>query len=165
VKQVQADFPTESLIEWLPRHVEGFGQLESLAKFPGGQSNPTYRLSDGTMDCVLRRKPFGTLLPSAHAVDREYRVIAALHPTGFPVPRPYALCEDPQVIGATFYVMELVEGRVLWSGAMPDADPAERRATYEAMVDALAHLHSIAPGDVGLEDYGAPMTCGSSHSA
>lgn len=152
----QVDFPTEGLAEWLPRHVDGFAQLTSIAKFPGGQSNPTYRLSDGTMDCVLRRKPFGALLPSAHAVEREYRVIAALHPTGFPVPRPYALCEDTQVIGAAFYVMEMVEGRVLWSGAMPDADPAERRATYETMVDTLARLHAFAPNELGLENFGAP---------
>lgn len=156
MEQGQVDFPTDGLAEWLVRNVPGFGPLASIEKFPGGQSNPTYRLSDGTMACVLRRKPFGTLLPSAHAVEREYRVIAALHPTGFPVPRPYALCEDTDIIGAAFYVMEMVEGRVLWSGAMPDADPAERRATYEAMVDTLARLHSIDPAAVGLGDYGAP---------
>jgi aminoglycoside phosphotransferase (APT) family kinase protein len=156
VEQGQVDFATDKLTEWLPRHVAGFGRLRSIAKFPGGQSNPTYRLSDGAIDCVLRRKPFGALLPSAHAVEREYRVIAALHPTGFPVPRPYALCEDTEIIGAPFYVMEMVEGRVLWSGAMPDAEPAERRATYNAMVDTLARLHGIDPQAAGLADYGAP---------
>jgi aminoglycoside phosphotransferase (APT) family kinase protein len=156
VEQGQVDFATDGLARWLHRHVPGFGDLTSIEKFPGGQSNPTYRIGDGAMNCVLRRKPFGTLLPSAHAVEREYRVIAALHPTGYPVPRPYALCEDSDVIGAAFYVMELVEGRVLWSGAMPDADPAERRAAYMAMVDGLARLHSIVPEEVGLGDFGAP---------
>lgn len=152
----RVDIPTERLADWLPRHVEGFGALQSVAKFPGGQSNPTYRLSDGTRQCVLRRKPFGTLLPSAHAVDREYKVIAALHPEGFPVPRPYALCQDPEVIGADFYVMELVEGTVHWSGALPDMAPSERGATYEAMIATLARLHAIDPAAVGLADYGAP---------
>ncbi len=152
----KVDIPTQQLADWLPRHVEGFGRLDSVEKFPGGQSNPTYRLSDGSRECVLRRKPFGTLLPSAHAVEREYRVIAGLHPRGFPVPRPYALCEDPEVIGAAFYVMEPVDGTVHWSGALPDMDRAERRATYDAMIVTLARLHSIDPGAVGLADFGAP---------
>jgi len=105
---------------------------------------------------VLRRKPFGPILPSAHAVDREYRVIAGLHPTGFPVPRPYGLCEDPGVIGAAFYVMEMVEGRTIWDGAMPGATPAERTAHYEAMVDTLAALHTTDYAAAGLGDYGKP---------
>ena len=94
------------------------------AKFAGGQSNPTYRLDSPSGAYVLRRKPFGPLLPSAHAVEREYRVIAGLHPTGFPVPRPYGLCDDPDVIGSAFYIMELVEGRTLWDGALPGMAPA-----------------------------------------
>jgi aminoglycoside phosphotransferase (APT) family kinase protein len=156
VEEGRVDIPTERLAEWLPRHVEGFGRLEEVAKFHGGQSNPTYRLSDGNRECVLRRKPFGALLPSAHAVEREYRVIAALHPQGFPVPRPYALCEDPEVIGAAFYVMELVEGRILWNGALPGVSPGDRRATYQALVATLAHLHGIDPAQAGLGDFGAP---------
>jgi aminoglycoside phosphotransferase (APT) family kinase protein len=106
----QADVDMERLQPWLERHVEGFGGTAALTKFAGGQSNPTYRIDAGGQRYVLRRKPFGPILPSAHAVEREYRLIAALHPSGFPVPRPYALCEDPAVIGAPFYVMAMVEG-------------------------------------------------------
>src|SRR5262249_15875281 len=99
-------------------------------------------------------KPFGKLLPSAHAVDREFRVISALHAQGFAVPRPYALCTDDTVIGAAFYVMDMVEGRVLWNGGLPDSTPAERRAIYEAMIGTPAKLHSFAPAQIGLADYG-----------
>ena len=127
-----------------------------MTKFPGGQSNPTYRLSDGARTYVLRRKPFGKTLPSAHAVDREYRLISALYPSGFPVARAYGLCEDTEVIGAPFYVMEMVEGRTFWDGLLPEADKGERRAIYHATVDALADLHNIDPQAVGLGDYGAP---------
>jgi aminoglycoside phosphotransferase (APT) family kinase protein len=96
------------------------------------------------------------LLPSAHAVDREYRILAALHPTGFPVPRPYALCSDPAVIGTAFYVMEMVEGRVIWDDLMPGAMPAERRSVYASAISALARLHTIDPTAVGLGDFGKP---------
>ncbi|HVY84944.1 MAG TPA: phosphotransferase family protein [Caulobacterales bacterium] len=145
-----------SLLAWLDAHVEGFaGPLEVL-QFRGGQSNPTYQLVTPSRKYVLRKKPSGKLLPSAHAVDREYRVIAALHPTGFPVARPYALCEDDSVIGAMFYVMEMVEGRVLWDASLPDATPAERRAIYEAKVSTLARLHNTDFAAIGLGDYGKP---------
>src|SRR6476469_9827161 len=107
-------------------------------------------------DYVLRRKPFGPLLPSAHAVDREYRLISALHPVGFPVARPYALCTDPDVIGAVFYVMELVPGRAYTNGALPEFDPGQRRSMYEQLVDTLADLHNIAPEAAGLGDFGKP---------
>lgn len=140
---------------WLKQHVDGFGVLRMMDKFAGGQSNPTYRLSDGKGEYVLRRKPFGTILPSAHAVDREYRLISALHPTGFPVARPYALCEDAGVIGAPFYVMEYVNGRTFWDATLPEAAPDERGDIYRATVDALADLHMIRPDEVGLSDYGA----------
>lgn len=140
---------------WLKQHVRDFGELASMTKFPGGQSNPTFRLSDGVHDYVLRRKPLGNILPSAHAVEREYRLISSLHPTGYPVARPYALCEDAGILGAPFYVMEMVNGRTFWDAALPDAAPGERRALYHAMVDALADLHGIDPGTVGLGDYGA----------
>ncbi|MCD2323794.1 phosphotransferase family protein [Sphingomonas sp. IC-56] len=125
-------------------------------KFSGGQSNPTYRVEVGVKSLVLRRKPFGPILASAHAVEREYRLIAALHPTGFPVPRPHALCEDAEVIGAPFYVMDLVVGRTLWDGALPGMAPAERTAIYHAIIDTLAALHSIDPAQVGLSDFGRP---------
>ena len=146
----------DRLAGWMAASVDGFAGPLSYAKFAGGQSNPTYRLDTPGRRYVLRRKPFGPILPSAHAVEREYRVIAGLHPTGFPVPRPYGLCEDEGVIGAAFYVMEMVEGRTLWDGAMPDAAPAERAAHYEAMIDTLAALHTTDHVAAGLGDYGKP---------
>jgi aminoglycoside phosphotransferase (APT) family kinase protein len=153
---VQADLDIERLQPWLERHVEDYRGPAELTKFAGGQSNPTYRIDAGGERYVLRRKPFGPILPSAHAVEREYRLIAALHPTGFPVPRPYALCEDPAVIGAPFYVMAMVEGRTFWNGRLPEQDKGERRAIYEQMIATLARLHSFDPGAVGLGDYGPP---------
>jgi aminoglycoside phosphotransferase (APT) family kinase protein len=152
----QADIDVGRLQPWLELHVEGFAGAARLTKFPGGQSNPTYRIDAGGTRYVLRRKPFGPILPSAHAVEREYRLIAALHPTGFPVPRPYALCEDPAVIGSPFYVMAMVEGRTFWNGRLPEQDRGERRAIYEQMIATLARLHSFDPAAVGLRDYGAP---------
>lgn len=149
------DLDEKRLRPWLEREVEGFAGPLAIAKFEGGQSNPTYRLDAGSGRYVLRRKPFGPILPSAHAVEREYRLISALYPTGFPVPRPYALCEDSGVIGAPFYVMDLVEGRTFWDGPLPDQDPEQRRAIYEAMIATLAKLHSLDPGALGLADYGA----------
>lgn len=145
-----------ALEPWLAAHVEGFAALVSYTKFPGGQSNPTYRLEDGTRSYVLRRKPFGPILPSAHAVDREYRVIAGLHPTGFPVARPYALCTDPAILGADFYVMSMVEGRTFWDGSLPRQSPAERRALYRAMIGTLADLHNLDYVAAGLEPHGKP---------
>ncbi len=128
----------------------------AVLKFAGGQSNPTYRINAQSGSYVLRRKPFGTLLPSAHAVDREFRVISGLHGTGFPVAKPYGLCADDSVIGSMFYVMAMVEGRTIWDGSMPDSNPAERRAVYEAMVDTLAALHNTDVAAAGLSDYGKP---------
>ena len=144
----------DRLEAWMAGHVPGYAGPLSYAKFSGGQSNPTYRLDTPGGAYVLRRKPFGPILPSAHAVDREHRVIAALHPTGFPVPQPLGLCEDGAVIGAPFYVMALVEGRTLWDGALPGMAAEARRAHYEAMIDTLAALHRIDPAAVGLGDYG-----------
>ncbi|HEX8485930.1 MAG TPA: phosphotransferase family protein [Sphingomonas sp.] len=146
----------DRLAAWMHAHVDGFAGPLTYAKFAGGQSNPTYRLETPTRAYVLRRKPFGPILPSAHAVDREYRVIAGLHPTGFPVPRPYGLCEDPDVLGSAFYVMEMVDGRTIWDGSMPDHAPTERRAHYEAMIDTLAALHSVDHVAAGLGEYGRP---------
>ncbi|WP_176472904.1 phosphotransferase family protein [Sphingomonas lenta] len=146
----------DRLSEWMRGHVDGFEGPLDYAKFAGGQSNPTYRLDTPARSYVLRRKPFGPILPSAHAVEREYRVIAGLHPTGFPVPRPYGLCEDPDVIGAPFYVMEMVRGRTIWDGSMPDLTPPERTAHYHAIVDTLAALHNTDYIAAGLGDYGKP---------
>ncbi len=141
---------------WMAGHTPGFTGPVTLSKFKGGQSNPTYRVDTPDRSYVLRRQPFGKLLPSAHAVDREYRVIAGLHPTGFPVPAPFGLCEDPDVIGAMFYIMELVEGRNLWDGSLPGMAPEGRRAIYEAMVDTLAALHNTDYVAAGLGEYGKP---------
>jgi aminoglycoside phosphotransferase (APT) family kinase protein len=143
-----------SLTRWLEANVDGFKGPLTLNQFKGGQSNPTYQLVTPTKKYVLRKKPSGKLLPSAHAVDREYRVISALYPTGFPVARPYALCEDDSIVGAMFYVMDMVEGRILWNGALPDSDPAERRAIYENKIATLAKLHMTDYAAIGLSDYG-----------
>jgi aminoglycoside phosphotransferase (APT) family kinase protein len=145
-----------ALESWLTANVGGFQGPLTLAKFPAGQSNPTYRVDGASGTYVLRRKPFGKLLPSAHAVDREYRLLSALHPLGFSVPEPLALCEDPDVIGSIFYVMEMAKGRAYADGALPDFDPATRGEMYDQMVDTLADLHSIDPDAAELGDFGKP---------
>lgn len=146
----------EALGRWLSANVEGFQGPFELTKFPSGQSNPTYRIRAASGDYVLRRKPFGKLLPSAHAVDREYRLLFGLHPLGFPVPQPLALCDDPEVIGAIFYVMELARGRPYSNGALPEFDSPTRRSMYEQMIDTLADLHVIDPDSAALGDFGKP---------
>ena len=143
-----------ALGRWLEANVEGFAGPFELKKFPSGQSNPTYRITAASGDYVLRRKPFGPLLPSAHAVDREYRLIAALYPLDFPVPRPFALCENASVIGAIFYVMELAKGRSYANGALPEFDSGTRRRMYQQLVDTLADLHNIDPEAAALGDFG-----------
>ena len=144
------------LAAWMADHVAGFQGPLAARRFEGGQSNPTYELVTPGARYVLRRKPVGVLLPSAHAVDREFRVISALAPTGFPVPGPLALCMDEAVIGSAFYVMDKVEGRVLWDGALPGMAQAERRAIYLETVRTLARLHNTDYGAAGLGDYGRP---------
>jgi aminoglycoside phosphotransferase (APT) family kinase protein len=149
-------FDEAALDGWMRANVEGYeGPLE-VRQFKGGQSNPTYQLITPASRYVLRRKPSGKLLPSAHAVDREYRVISALGPTGFPVARTYGLCTDEGVIGAWFYVMDMVEGRVLWDPTLPQYAPEERRAIYRAKIRTLAELHNIDYAAIGLGDYGKP---------
>jgi aminoglycoside phosphotransferase (APT) family kinase protein len=145
-----------ALTAWMAANVDGFTGPLTYAKFAGGQSNPTYRIDSPSGSYVLRRKPFGPLLPSAHAVDREYRLIAGLHPTGFPVARPYGVCTDDSVIGAMFYVMGYADGRNLWDGTLPDYAPAERTRIYHAMGDTLAALHQVDYVAAGLGDYGKP---------
>jgi aminoglycoside phosphotransferase (APT) family kinase protein len=145
-----------TLAAWLSENVEGYEGPLTLRQFKGGQSNPTYELTTPGRTYVLRRKPPGVLLPSAHAVDREFQVISALHAQGFPVARPYTLCTDDSVIGSMFYVMDKVEGRVFWDLKLPDMAPVERRAIYEAQTDTLAALHRFDPDAIGLSDYGKP---------
>src|SRR3712207_6210942 len=154
--QAAAHLDTERLGPYLAAHVPGFGQLISAEKFAGGQSNPTFLITSTKGRFVLRRKPPGTLLKSAHAVDREYRVMAALARTNVPVPRVLHLCEDEAIIGSVFYVMDYVEGRIFWDGKLPDLQPAERSAIYDSMNAALAGLHKVDPVTVGLADYGKP---------
>ncbi|MBA4747130.1 MAG: phosphotransferase family protein [Sphingopyxis sp.] len=144
------------LTAWMAANVEGFAGPIHLSKFKGGQSNPTYKIAAVSGDYVLRRKPFGALLPSAHAVDREYRVQAGVGKLGFPVARQYGLCTDDSVIGSWFYVMAMVDGRTIWNGAMPGAEPGARRATYMAMIDTLAQLHNINVEAAGLSEFGKP---------
>jgi aminoglycoside phosphotransferase (APT) family kinase protein len=144
------------LQDWMGRNVAGYGGPLTILQFKGGQSNPTYRLDTPTRRYVLRRKPFGKLLPSAHAVDREFRVISALHKVGFPVPMPHALCSDDGVIGSMFYVMDMVPGRILWDATLPTLEAAERGRIYKAEIETLAKLHSFDPAAIGLGDFGKP---------
>ncbi len=145
-----------ALDAWLTANVVGYAGPLTVRQFKGGQSNPTYELATPGATYVLRRKPPGVLLPSAHAVDREFTVISALHTQGFPVARPHALCTDDSVIGSMFYVMDKVEGRVFWDLKLPGLQPSERRAIYEAQTDTLAALHRFDPAQIGLADYGKP---------
>ncbi|MDG6078904.1 phosphotransferase family protein [Erythrobacter litoralis] len=147
----------DALTAWFEANVEGFEGPIEYSKFKGGQSNPTYRIDTPSRAYVLRRQPFGKLLPSAHAVDREYTAMSALGPTGFPVPKTYGLCEDPDVIGSKFFVMGLADGRNLWNGALPGIEPEERRAIYNSMIDTMADLHLKDPEAIGLGDYGKSM--------
>jgi len=149
-------FDEAALLGWMQANVEGFqGPLE-VRQFKGGQSNPTYQLITPTKKYVMRRKPPGKLLPSAHAVDREYKVITALYPTGFPVAKSYGLCTDDSVVGTWFYVMDMVEGRILWDQQLPQYEPAERHAIYMAKINTLADLHNTDYEAIGLGDYGKP---------
>src|SRR5437016_12267424 len=128
------------LERYLTAQIAVFAGPLTVKQFKGGQSNPTYLLETGKRRYVLRRKPPGKLLPSAHAVDREFRVISALYPQGFPVARPVLYCNDAYVLGTPFYVTEFVEGRVIWEPHVPGAQPGERAAIYAAMIANLAKL-------------------------
>ena len=146
-------FDVSSLEHYLAQHIPGLRGPLAVEQFKGGQSNPTYCIN---RKYVLRRKPPGKLLPSAHAVDREFRVIHALHATGFPVAKPHVLCEDAHVIGTPFYVMDFVDGRVLWDQSLPGMTKAERAAIWDELNRVIAQLHSIDYRAVGLEDFGKP---------
>jgi aminoglycoside phosphotransferase (APT) family kinase protein len=139
---------------YLAEHIAGFAGPLAIRQFRGGQSNPTYLLETPARKYVLRRKPPGKLLPSAHAVDREYRVISALHAQGFPAAQPLVFCAEENVAGTAFYVMEFVDGRVFWEPQMPSSHPAERAGVYDAMNDTISRLHSFDPSRIGLADFG-----------
>lgn len=149
-------FDERKLAAYLSEHVEGFSGPISVEQFKGGQSNPTYKISAASGAYVLRRKPPGKLLLSAHAVDREFKVISALHAQGFPVARPHILCDDDEIVGTMFYVMDFVEGRVIWNPHIPGVPPAERAAIFDTLNATIARLHSIDVEQSGLSDFGRP---------
>lgn len=151
-------FDTGALAAWLAAHVDGFAGPLTVEQFAGGQSNPTFKLITPKRSYVMRAKPGpkAKLLPSAHAIEREYRVMAALGATDVPVAKMLALCEDEAVIGRAFYVMEFVEGRVLWDQALPGMTREERSAIYDEMNRVIAALHNVRPDAIGLADYGKP---------
>ena len=154
--QARHAFDPAALQAYMARHVDRAIGTLGISQFRGGQSNPTFLVEGNGRRYVVRRKPPGELLPSAHAVDREYRVMRALQHTGVPVPRVHALCEDEQVIGSAFYVMEFVDGRVLWDPALPDLPPADRAQVYAEMNRVLAALHDVDVAAVGMADFGRP---------
>jgi aminoglycoside phosphotransferase (APT) family kinase protein len=149
-------FDVERLEAWMRGAVEDYAGPLRVEQFRGGQSNPTYKLITPARAYVLRRKPPGKLLPGAHAVDREYRVIRALAGEGFPVARAYALCEDEAVIGTPFYVMDFVGGRIFWEADFPQVSRDERPLYFDAMNATIARLHGVDPAAAGLGDYGRP---------
>ncbi len=152
----QNSLNSENLENWMRLNIDGFSGPITVSKFPGGQSNPTYQVSTAHKKYVLRRKPPGKLLPGAHAVEREYRIMSALEPLGFPVPRCFQLCEDEEVVGTPFFVMEKVEGRIFWDAAFAELPKSERAAYYQSMVEVIAQLHNVDYVQAGLETYGKP---------
>jgi aminoglycoside phosphotransferase (APT) family kinase protein len=154
----QHAFDTAALERYLDTRLEGFAGPLAVEQFKGGQSNPTYKLVTPGTSYVMRAKPgpAAKLLPSAHAIDREFTVMRALHPTGVPVPRMHLLCEDESVIGRAFYVMEFVQGRVLWDQSLPGMDNAQRAAIYDEMNRVMAALHQVDVKAAGLEPFGKP---------
>ena len=151
-----APFDVERLIEYLKAAGLPVGDHLKLSPLTGGQSNPTFRMQAGDAQYVLRKKPEGQLLPGAHAVDREYRVIHALQGTEVPVPKAHVYCDDPSVIGTPFYVMEWLDGRVFMDQSLPGMTPQERSAIYAEMNRVIAALHAVDPAAVGLADFGKP---------
>ena len=147
---------TSALDAWARTNVEGWRGPSAAKKFPTGQSNPTYQIDSASGRYVLRRKPPGKLLKSAHLIEREFRVLKALERVEYPAPRPLAFCEDESVIGTVFYLMTFIDGRVLWNPALPDLEREDRGPIYDAMNEGLARLHSIDVAAAGLSDYGKP---------
>jgi aminoglycoside phosphotransferase (APT) family kinase protein len=142
------------LCAWIGGRLPGFDGPIVVTKFKGGQSNPTYLIETGARNYVLRRKPPGQLRPGAHAVDREFRVLSALAPTGIPIPHPHLYCDDLGVIGSKFYIVDAVDGEIHWNAELPDRTPAYRRAYYTDLIDKLAAIHTVDWRGVGLEDFG-----------
>jgi aminoglycoside phosphotransferase (APT) family kinase protein len=149
-------FDIERLGRWMQERVVGYAGPLRVEQFKGGQSNPTYKLVAASGDYVLRRKPPGQILASAHAVDREYRVLDALKNSGVPVARVHGLCEDTGVIGTMFYVMDCVAGRIFWDPRLPEVSALERRAIFASMNETIAKLHLVDYRTLGLEGYGKP---------
>jgi aminoglycoside phosphotransferase (APT) family kinase protein len=150
----EATLPLDRLTVWLNENVRGFRGPLHVQRFAGGQSNPTFKLQAASGDYVLRRKPAGDVLPTAHAVDREFRVLSAVGRAGIPVPRVHALCTNSAVIGNMFYVMDLVPGRVFWDPRLPDLSAADRDRIFDSMNEALAAIHNLDPDSIGLCDFG-----------
>ena len=149
-------FDEKRLQEWFGDNVPSAGKIEKIAQFKGGQSNPTYKITSEGQEFVLRRKPPGILLPSAHAVDREYKVITALQNTKVPVPKTYGLCEDEDVIGTSFFVMDFLDGSIYWDLLLADKSPKERTEIYASKNKVIAELHKVNYDNVGLSNYGKP---------
>jgi aminoglycoside phosphotransferase (APT) family kinase protein len=149
-------FDEDALERWMEKHVQGFSGPIEVSQFKGGQSNPTYRIDARSGAYVLRRKPPGMLLPGAHAVDREYRILEALGKQGFAVAGVHGLCEDESVIGTPFFVMDMVEGRIFWEAHLPGLSREERRSAFDAMNSTIARLHEFDPEAIGLGGYGRP---------
>lgn len=143
-----------ALGHWMSENIEGFRGPIELSKFEGGQSNPTFRIDAASGRYVLRRKPMGHVLPGAHAVDREFRVLSAMRAAGVPVAPVHALCLDENVIGSIFYVMDFVDGRIFWDPRLPELTRAERSAIFASMNDNIARIHSLSPDEIGLADFG-----------
>ena len=149
-------FDEKRLQEWFGDNVPSAGKIEKIAQFKGGQSNPTYKITSEGQEFVLRRKPPGILLPSAHAVDREYKVITALQNTEVPVPKTYGLCEDEDVIGTSFFVMDFLDGSIYWDLLLADKSQKERTEIYASKNKVIAELHKVNYENVGLSNYGKP---------
>ncbi|QQD16899.1 phosphotransferase [Spongiibacter nanhainus] len=150
------DLDTDKLCSYLEANIDGFKGPLTAEKFAGGQSNPTYLIEAASGRYVLRRKPPGNLLKSAHAVDREFRVMSALADTPVPVPAMRVLCDDDSIIGSMFYVMDFLDGRIFWDASLPEQSAEERSAIYDNMNKVLADLHNVDVDAVGLSDYGRP---------
>lgn len=147
-------FDEAALVAWMSENIDGFSGSLRVEEFKGGQSNPTYKLISSDKNYVLRRKPPGPILKGAHSVEREARVLKALHSEAFPVAEVYGECADDSVIGSSFYVMEMVEGRIFWDAKFPDVSREERPALFDAMNKTIADLHCVDYKKVGLEDFG-----------
>ena len=145
-----------NLQPWIDEHVPNAGKIKAIEQFKGGQSNPTYKIITESKNLVLRRKPPGKLLPSAHAVDREYEVITALYKTDVPVPKTYGLCEDDDIAGTTFFVMDFLDGDLFWDPMIPSVTNKDRTEIYQNKNKTLAKLHNVDYKKLGLQDYGKP---------